>query len=111
VTDAADALATEERKAAKAAEGKSSKNQANSKGTKGSKNNYSERLSFKEQYEYDHLEGEIEVLDSKREVMETELSAHAMDHDKVMELSKKLGAIVSEIDEKTGRWIELSERA
>jgi len=123
-TDAADKMAAEKKREAKAnkkakvpAGGQSKSGSSNGQGGQNGKsasqsnNKYSDRLSFKEQYEYDHLEGEIEGLETRRKALETELSAEASNHDKVLEISENLGTVVKEIDEKTGRWIELSERA
>jgi ABC transport system ATP-binding/permease protein len=75
------------------------------------KGDYSNRLSFKEQYEYDHLEEDIEKLEQERSNLEAELAEKSAEHDEVLRISVDLGKVVDKIDKKTLRWIELSERA
>ena len=75
------------------------------------KGDYSNRLSFKEQYEYDHLEENIEKLEQERSNLEAELAEKSAEHDEVLRISVVLGKVVDKIDKKTLRWIELSERA
>jgi ATP-binding cassette subfamily F protein uup len=67
------------------------------------------KLSFKEKMEFDTLEKEIEQLEARKveltEVLSTPSSAT---HD-LIEAGKELSQLVEELDQKTERWMELSE--
>ena len=67
-------------------------------------------LSYNERLEYEELEKRIEKLESEKKKIELKLSTET-DTEKLMTLSEKFGEISSEIDEKTIRWLELSEKA
>ena len=69
------------------------------------------KLSYKEQKEYEQLEGEIEKLEAQKEEINNQLSSGKItDHQELQELSEKVSQIIELIDEKTMRWLELSER-
>ncbi len=67
------------------------------------------KLSFKEKMEYDTLEKEIELLEEQKESLTEILSNGTSSNDEVMEAGEKLGKIVSELESKTDRWLELAE--
>lgn len=67
------------------------------------------KLSFKEKMEYDTLEKEIEVLENQKNGLTEILSNGTSSNDEVMEAGEKLGKIVSELESKTDRWLELAE--
>ena len=66
------------------------------------------KLSYKEKLEYEKLEKDIEELEGRREKLETSL-LQITDHEELMKTSEEIGQVISEIDRKTERWIELSE--
>jgi ATP-binding cassette subfamily F protein uup len=70
------------------------------------------KLSFNEKYELEQLEVSIPELEEKKKAIETKLnSGEISDHVELQKLSAELGTIVSELDEKSDRWLELSEFA
>lgn len=74
------------------------------------KNDYSQRLSFKEKYEFEQLGPAIEALETEKAALTSELE-QSNDHERVMEISARLTAVVAELDASEMRWLELSERA
>jgi ATP-binding cassette subfamily F protein uup len=67
------------------------------------------KLSFKEKQEYDQLEKAIAKLEEEKKRITELLNAGSQDHNKIMEWSDEIGKIISELDEKSLRWLELSE--
>ncbi len=67
------------------------------------------RLSFKEQQEMARLEKEIEALEKEKADIETALCSGTLGVDELTEKSKRLPALNDELDEKSMRWLELSE--
>lgn len=74
-------------------------------------NNTSEKrkLSYKEQKEYENLEGEIEQLEEKKDELTEQLNSGTLGHEELQKTSEKLGEIIDLIDSKTERWLELAE--
>ena len=66
------------------------------------------KLSYNEQREFDQLENEIPKLEKEKANLVNLLNQET-DHDKLMELSKKLEELSEALDEKELRWLELSE--
>lgn len=69
------------------------------------------KLSYKEQQEFDALEGILEKLEEEKEELTAVLSDPNADNDQLMKAGERLSTIVAEIDEKTNRWLELAEYA
>lgn len=69
------------------------------------------KLSYKEQQEFDALEGILEKLEEEKEELTAVLSDPNADNDQLMKAGERLSTIVTEIDEKTNRWLELAEYA
>lgn len=67
------------------------------------------RLSFKEKQEYDKLEGEIAALEQEKTDLETRLSTGNGTAEDFARWGKRLQELPLLIDEKTMRWLELSE--
>ncbi len=67
------------------------------------------KLSFKEKLEYDQLEKEISNLELEKEKISALLNASTDNHDDVVKWSEQVGEIISKLDEKSLRWLELSE--
>jgi len=68
------------------------------------------KLSYKEQREYESLEAEITALETEKQTLETELCSGNLSVDELTKKSQRIGEMLITIDEKTMRWIELSER-
>lgn len=73
--------------------------------------NFTERLAYMERREFNKLEKEIAKLEKRKIELSDLLSKGEVENQKLMEVSKELGKLVEEIDEKTNRWMELAERA
>jgi ABC transport system ATP-binding/permease protein len=71
--------------------------------------NEKRRMSFKERQEYERLEKEIAELEKEKADIEAELCSGNLNVDELTEKSKRLPLINDEIDEKSMRWLELSE--
>ncbi len=68
-------------------------------------------MTFKEKYEYEHIEAEIAELESRKTQLEKELQLSLTDAEKLSLISAELGSLISKIDERTLRWMELEEKA
>jgi len=69
------------------------------------------KRSFKEQKEFESLEKEINELEIEKKELEVALSSGMLSGDDLMSKSERIGKVMEEIDEKTMRWLELSEKA
>ena len=69
------------------------------------------KLSFKERKEYEALEGEITALEEEKVAIEEAMSSGTLDNRTLMEKSLRIQQVIELIDEKTMRWLELSELA
>ena len=67
------------------------------------------KLSFKEKKELEQLEADIEALEQEKKSLEEALCSGTLSVDELTEKSKRLPALNDELDEKTLRWMELSE--
>ncbi|MFM7218532.1 MAG: ribosomal protection-like ABC-F family protein [Bacteroidota bacterium] len=67
------------------------------------------KLSYKEKSEFERLEKEISSLETEKKQLTASLSLGDASHDKLMEWSMRLEKIMAELDEKSMRWLELSE--
>ena len=73
--------------------------------------NRKRRLTFKEKQEYQTLETEIDRLETEKASLEEALSSGLLSSDEIVEKSKRLNTVNSELDAKSDRWLELSEIA
>ena len=69
------------------------------------------KLTFKERKEFETLEAEIPALESEKAQLETAMSSGMLSSDELLSKSERISAVIDEIDEKTMRWLELSELA
>lgn len=67
------------------------------------------KLSFKEKNEYQQLEKEIAQLEAEKHEITQKLNAGIADHNEMLQFSTRMGEVISLIDEKSMRWLELSE--
>ena len=92
------------------AQKKEAAKQQNSKPAESSKpDNSKKKLSFKEKREFETLEIEIPQLEEEKAKIEEELSSGTLSTDELLEKSNRISVLIDEIDEKTMRWLELSE--
>ena len=74
------------------------------------KNEENKKLTFKEKQEFASLEHEIEQMEAEKEQITDELSSGNLSTEELMAKSNRLSALMEQIDEKTMRWLELSEK-
>ena len=67
------------------------------------------RMSYKEKLEFERLTKEIEALETEQKQLEDALCSGTLPIDELTEKSKRLPALKDELDEKSLRWLELSE--
>ena len=67
------------------------------------------RMSFKERREFEQLGQEIEALEAEKKQLEADLCSGTLSVDALTEKSKRLPLLEAELDEKSFRWLELSE--
>jgi ATP-binding cassette subfamily F protein uup len=68
------------------------------------------KASFKEKQEFDKLQKEIEDLEKQKSDIGLRFTEGAADHQQLQQWSKEINTITDAIEEKTLRWLELSER-
>lgn len=67
------------------------------------------KLTFKEKFELEQLEKDMPKLQEEKKLLEEKLTA-TQDYTELQKASDRISAIISELDEKEMRWLELSER-
>ncbi|SEE01800.1 ribosomal protection-like ABC-F family protein [Prevotella sp. lc2012] len=67
------------------------------------------RMSFKEKREFEQLEKEIAALEQEQHQLEEALCSGTLSVEELTEKSKRLPLLKEELDEKSMRWLELSE--
>lgn len=73
------------------------------------KNEDKKKLSFKEKREFEELDDLIPRLEAEKAKLENELSSGTLSNDELLIKSQRISELIDEIDEKTMRWMELSE--
>lgn len=73
------------------------------------RNETKRKLSYKEKREFEQLEEEITQLEEEQKTLEDALSGSELSVEEITEKSKRLACLKSELDEKSFRWLELSE--
>lgn len=69
------------------------------------------KLTFKERKEFEALDVEIPVLEAEKAELEASMSSGTLSSDELMIQSSRIAQLIDQIDEKTMRWLELSEWA
>jgi len=67
------------------------------------------KLSFKEKQEFEALEKEIPALEQQKAEIESKLASGELSSDEIIKASQRHAEINDSIDEKTMRWLEMSE--
>ena len=89
---------------------KETKTDGNSKEAKEARNAPSKRkMSHKEKMEFERLEKEIAALEEEQRQLEEALCSGTLSVEALTEKSKRLPLLKDELDEKSMRWLELSE--
>lgn len=69
------------------------------------------KLSFKERKEYESLESEIEAMENEKAELEQAMSSGTLSNEVLLQKSERISWLINAIDEKSTRWLELSEWA
>lgn len=77
--------------------------------TKSDKKEEKKKLSFNEKREFEELDKVIPQLEQEKAEIEEALSNGTLSTEELIAKSDRIGALIEEIDEKTMRWLELSE--
>lgn len=88
---------------------KVTKNNSTNKKKNDYHNDTRRRMSFKEKYEFQQLSKDIEALEQEQKDIEEALCSGTLSVDELTEKSKRLPILKDELDEKSLRWLELSE--
>ena len=67
------------------------------------------RMSYKEKREFEQLERDIAALEEEQRQIEEQLCSGTLSIEELTEKSKRLPLLKDELDEKSMRWLELSE--
>ena len=67
------------------------------------------KMTYKEKTEFERLEREIAALEQEQHQLEEALCSGTLSIDQLTEMSKRLPLLKDELDEKSLRWLELSE--
>ena len=67
------------------------------------------KLSYKEQRELEQLEKDLEALGSEKKELEEKLSGGLLSAQELNEASVRIGEVISLLDEKELRWLELND--
>ena len=73
------------------------------------RNETKRKLSYKEKTEFEQLGKDIAALEAEQAEIEAQLSSGALTVDEITEKSKRFPILKDELDEKSMRWLELSE--
>ena len=68
------------------------------------------KMSFGEKREYELLDKEIPELEATKAKLEAELSSGDLSSDELLAKSTEIAELIDKIDEKSMRWLELSEK-
>ncbi len=77
--------------------------------SKPQKNEGKRKLSYKEKMEFESLEKEIEQLETEKKNIENDLASGTLDSEQITVLSSRFQEVNDLLDEKSMRWLELSE--
>ena len=67
------------------------------------------RLTFKERKEYEALDAEIPQLEAEKAELEQAMSSGTLSTEELLAKSERITQLIEELDEKSMRWLELSE--
>jgi ATP-binding cassette subfamily F protein uup len=66
-------------------------------------------MTYKEQREFEKLSEDIKALETEQKQLETDLCSGTLSVKDLTEKSKRLPGLKQELDDKSMRWLELSE--
>jgi ATP-binding cassette subfamily F protein uup len=69
------------------------------------------KMTFNEKREFEALEGEIAMLEEEKAQLEADICSGTLDNDTLLKKSMRVAEVIDILDEKSMRWLELSELA
>ena len=99
----------EENKASKTSQGNKTNSVANQPVKASYRHDERRKLSYKEKREMEQLEKDIAALEEEKKQIEEALCGGTTSVDEITAMSKRLPVLNDELDEKSMRWLELSE--
>lgn len=69
------------------------------------------KLTYKEKKEYQELEKDIDKLETEKSELSNKLMDASLSSDEIMKISERFAEVVKSAEEKSDRWLELSEFA
>ena len=69
------------------------------------------KMTFNEKREFEALEGEIAMLEEEKAQLEADICSGTLDNDSLLKKSMRVAEVIDILDEKSMRWLELSELA
>ena len=78
-------------------------------GKPNAENTEKKKLTNKERNEFRQLEKDIAKLEAEKETLTEKINNGIADHKEMMECSQRIGEIISALESKELRWIDLSE--
>ena len=88
---------------------RSSQNYQNIPNTPSTQRERKRKLSYREKQEFEALGKEIDELENEKADIEAALSSGTLSTQEIIDLSKRLPVVNDLLDEKSMRWLELSE--
>lgn len=67
------------------------------------------KLTYKEKLEFEQLEKDIEVLEARKVVLTEIMNSGTADHEALMKAGEEMGTLITDLETKEMRWLELSE--
>lgn len=67
------------------------------------------KLSFNEKREFEQIEARLPILEAEKAGLESLMSSGSLTNEELMAKSARIAEIIDEIDDKTMRWLDLSE--
>jgi len=67
------------------------------------------KLNFKDQKELETLDADIPQVENRIKLLTEQLNSGSMDHQQLSELSQQIESLNHQLDEKSLRWMELTE--
>ncbi len=67
------------------------------------------KLSYKEKFEFEELEKEIARLEAEKAELTEQLNSNTDNHNDIVKWTEQIGNIITQLDEKAWRWLQLSE--
>ena len=93
----------------KAENTQASQGSRNALASQGTQRERKRRMTFRERQEFESLGKEIDALEKEKADIEAALSSGSISTQEIIELSKRLPVVNDLLDEKSMRWLELSE--